>query len=99
MSEKKKRDFPPVGVSNQVRSQAGPRVGGSDHGPAHVGCRLLALWPPHTPSDPANLVMEVTAVVPGSASFTRPAAHPRSGTPQPKQVFRAAETSGTLARI
>lgn len=58
----KKRHFPPVGVSTELRSQAGPRVGEAITVLRTSGVDCWHCGRPVRQSHPANLVMEVTAV-------------------------------------
>ncbi len=76
----KKRHFPPVGVSTELRSQAGPRVGEAVTVLRTSGADCWNCGRPVRQSHPANLVMEVTAVGTRLGSFTPPAALPKCGT-------------------
>jgi hypothetical protein len=62
MPDKKKRHFPPVGVSDELRSEAGGGVGKAITVLRTSGADCWHCRRPIRQSHPANLVMEVTAV-------------------------------------
>jgi hypothetical protein len=62
MPDKKKRHFPLVGVSDELRSQAGRQFGEAITVLRTSGADFWHCGRPVRPSHPANLVMEVTAV-------------------------------------
>ena len=90
----KKRHFPPVGVSTELRSQAGPRVGEAVTVLRTSGADCWNCGRPVRQSHPANLVMEVTAV--GTRlGFVHASCGPsqvRDSRSSRKAAIRAAET-------
>ena len=90
----KKRHFPPVGVSTELRSQAGPRVGEAITVLRTSGADCWNCGRPVRQSHPANLVMEVTAV--GTRlGFVHASCGPsqvRDSRSNRKAAIRAAET-------
>ncbi len=61
MPEKKRRHFPPVGVSDELRLQAGPKVGEAVTVLRTSGADCWHCRQPIRQSHPANMVMEMTS--------------------------------------